>query len=60
MWRNPIKGEASRFSGDYCEEVTPVPIPNTVVKLLNAEGTWRATAWENMSSPELKKELRFF
>ena len=48
-----IEGEASRFFGDFSEEVTPVPIPNTVVKLLNEEGTWRATAWENMSSPEL-------
>ena len=40
--------------GGYSEEVTPVPIPNTVVKLLSAEGTWRATARENMTPPELK------
>ena len=25
--------------GDYSEKVTPVPIPNTVVKLLCADGT---------------------
>jgi len=25
--------------GDYCEEATPVPIPNTEVKLFNADGT---------------------
>ncbi|MBP2661467.1 MAG: hypothetical protein H6Q69_4499, partial [Firmicutes bacterium] len=24
----------------------PVPIPNTVVKPTNAEGTWLETAWE--------------
>ena len=50
-------GEASRFSGGYSEEVTPVPIPNTVVKLLSADGTWRVTAREIMSSPELKSDF---
>ena len=25
--------------GDYCGEATPVPIPNTEVKLSNADGT---------------------
>ena len=49
-------GEAARFSGGYSEEVTPVPIPNTVVKLLSAEGTWRATAWEIMSPPEFESQ----
>ena len=47
------EGEASRFFGDYSEKVTPVPIPNTVVKLLCADNTWRATAREHKSSPEL-------
>ena len=28
-------------------EVTPVPIPNTEVKLHSADDTWRATAWES-------------
>ena len=28
-------------------EVSPVPIPNTEVKLLYAESTWLATAWED-------------
>ena len=27
------------MSGDYSNEVTPVPIPNTVVKLICADGT---------------------
>ena len=52
MWRNPVEGEKSRFSGDYCEEVTPVPIPNTVVKLLSVENTRRATAREDRTLPE--------
>ena len=30
---------------------TPVPIPNTVVKLSNAEDTWLVTAWENRKVP---------
>ena len=28
------------MSGSDCEEVTPVPIPNTVVKLFSADGSW--------------------
>ena len=35
---------------DESEEVTPVPIPNTEVKLFSADGTWRETAWESRSS----------
>ena len=43
-------------SGDYSGEVTPVPIPNTVVKLLSADDTWWVTAWENRTSPVSKKQ----
>ena len=28
-------------------EGPPVPIPNTEVKLIGADNTWLATAWEN-------------
>ena len=38
--------------GDYDAEVTPVPIPNTEVKLCSADGTWREAARESRSSPE--------
>ena len=38
-----------RFSDDGYEE-PPVPIPNTVVKLVNAESTWLETAWEDRKS----------
>ena len=33
----------------------PVPIPNTVVKHINAESTWLATAWEDRKLPVKKK-----
>ncbi len=35
---------------DYDED-PPVPIPNTVVKLIRAENTWRAASRENRSMP---------
>ena len=38
-------------SGDNSEEVTPVPIPNTEVKLSSAEDTWWEAAWEIRTSP---------
>ena len=34
-------------------KVTPVPIPNTKVKLQCANGTAGATLWESRSSPGL-------
>ena len=35
---------------DYDED-PPVPIPNTVVKLISAENTWWVTAWEDRTTP---------
>ena len=35
------------------DEVPPVPIPNTEVKLISADDTWLETARENRSSPTL-------
>ena len=32
-------------------EGTPVPIPNTEVKLDDAEDTWLVTAWKNKEMP---------
>ena len=40
---------SDRFSGDSYEG-SPVPISNTVVKLVNAESTWLETAWEDRKS----------
>ena len=39
-------------SGGNSEEVPPVPIPNTEVKLLSVYDTWRVTARENGTLPE--------
>ncbi len=47
--RHPV---VDRFSGDCVERDTPVPIPNTAVKPLGADGTAPAAAWESRSSPE--------
>ena len=33
------------------DEGTPVPIPNTVVKLVYGDNTWLATAREDNSTP---------
>ena len=33
--------------GVYDDEGPPVPIPNTVVKLISVDNTWLATAWKD-------------
>ena len=38
--------------------VTPVPIPNTMVKTQAADGTALVTVWESRWPPKLKKENR--
>ena len=43
-----------KLSRGHTEEVTPVPIPNTAVKLLRADGTAWATAWESRTPRDLK------
>ena len=48
--QRPLK----RRSGDNSEEVTPVPISNTVVKLLSADDTWWEAAWESRTLPVKK------
>ena len=35
------------------DEVTPVPIPNTEVKLISVENTWLETAREDRAAPAL-------
>ena len=39
--------------GVDCDEVPPVPIPNTEVKLIGAEDTWLEAARENRLMPAL-------
>ena len=48
---------SSEKSGDNSEEVPPVPIPNTEVKLFSADGTWRVTARESRALPEQRKTV---
>jgi hypothetical protein len=45
-----------KFSGDFVDRVTPVPIPNTEVKPVGADGTARVTVWESRKSPGLFKK----
>ncbi len=37
--------------GNHNGEATPVPIPNTEVKLSSADGTARGAEWESRSLP---------
>ena len=39
------------LSGGHRRGETPVPMPNTVVKLSSADGTARVTVWESRSLP---------
>ena len=40
------------------DEGTPVPIPNTVVKLVYGDNTWLATAREDNSTPTFKQQRK--
>ena len=42
-----------KFPGGYCLEETPDPIPNSAVKLKDANGTAGAAPWESRSPPGL-------
>ena len=46
----------STITGVYGDEVPPVLIPNTEVKLIRADGTWLDTARESMSTPVSKRK----
>ena len=41
--------------GDDSKRDTPVPMPNTEVKPLNADGTWLVTTWESRKLPVTKR-----
>ena len=41
----------NRFSGGHSEKAIPDPIPNSVVKLLCADGTARFSLWESRTLP---------
>ena len=53
------------FPGDYCERATPVPIPNTEVKPLSADGTWviipgRVGRCQVKNQKPIRKRVGFF
>ena len=43
--------------GVYGDEVPPVPIPNTEVKLIHVDNTWLATVREDSSMPSFFADL---
>ena len=51
---SPRRGREPNRSGDNDGEDPPVPMPNTVVKLSDADDSQLATARENMSLPDTK------
>lgn len=52
-----VLSDVGEVSGGHSEGVTPVPIPNTAVKPLHADGTARETWWESRSLPGLISSL---
>ena len=46
-----LRVQTLNHTGGYYLEATPVPIPNTEVKLNGADNTWLATAWEDRLLP---------
>ena len=57
--RKTLRCITATIVGVYYAEGPPVPIPNTVVKLIRAEDTRRAASRENRSMPTLKKTDSF-
>ena len=51
------EGYFKRRSGNDSMMDTPVPIPNTVVKLTSAHNTWLETAREDRWLPDLIKKI---
>ena len=50
----------STISGDHREKETPVPIPNTAVKLLIADDTILETIWKSRTLPDSIKRIDHF
>ena len=41
--------------GGHSDRVTPVPIPNTEVKPVSADGTWGENPWESRTPPDFDR-----
>ena len=46
----------AKYLGGDSDRVTPVPIPNTVVKPVNVDGTAPERVWESSKPPGLNKK----
>ena len=46
-----LENKDHKFPGGNGGEATPVPIPNTEVKLSYADGTWDAGPWKSRALP---------
>ena len=53
--KREARNRIATISGGNDERVPPVPIPNTAVKPLSADGTWLDTARESRSPPDSNK-----
>ena len=51
------KAEEVKTQSWHERSITPVPIPNTMVKARAADGTTLVTVWESRWPPDSKKEL---
>jgi hypothetical protein len=52
LYLNCCYTESNSFFGGNSKEETPVPIPNTEVKLFCADGTAREAEWESRTLPK--------
>ncbi len=52
----PTSARGRTVSGGHGGGVTPVPIPNTVVKPASADGTWGVAPWESRTPPEFLRQ----
>jgi hypothetical protein len=48
------------LSGNDGEEATPVPIPNTEVKLFSVDGSWGLSPCESRTLPGKNEKLRHY
>ena len=55
--RELSKESDNKIVGVICDEGTPVPIPNTVVKLIYADNTCLETSREDRSMPTQKRQV---
>ena len=53
-----LRSEIANFFGGDSDGDTPVPIPNTEVKPVSADGTWVEMPWESRTSPDFSSNER--